>query len=154
MIKTILTASGKNFVTPLSIASLTQNKVYENLFSIENESEMDHIALSRWCDIILVVPATANSIAKFANGRADDLSSTIVLASNKQIILVPAMNVRMWMHQATKLNMKKILSYGYLSIGPKMGEMACGEYGEGKMASPIEIYKNLQKYFSLHQSSQ
>ena len=147
-IKTVLTSGGKNFITPLSIASLSQNKVYEDLFDSQNEAEMNHIALSRWCDLILVVPATANLIAKFANGQSDDLASTLVLASDKQIILVPAMNVRMWIHDATQLNMKKLLNYGYLSLGPDSGEMACGEYGEGKMLSPNKIHEYLQSYFS------
>ena len=103
-IKVVLTKSGKKFVTPLSIASLSQNKVYKDIFDSEKESEMDHISLSRWCDIILFAPITANSIAKLASGRADDLASTLILASNKQIILVPAMNVRMWLHKATQNN--------------------------------------------------
>jgi len=146
-IKTVLTKGGKNFITSLSISSLTQDKVYENIFDSQSESEMDHISLSRWCDIILVAPATANLIAKFASGRADDMASTIILASNKQVILVPAMNVRMWIHQATQNNMSKLLNYNYLSIGPSTGEMACGEFGEGKMSSPEEIVKYLESYF-------
>ena len=108
---------------------------------------MDHITLSRWADIILVVPATANLIAKFANGISNDLASTLVLASNKQVILAPAMNLRMWIHEATKSNMKKLINYGYLSIGPDTGEMACGEYGEGKMSEPTKIYEYLNNYF-------
>jgi len=147
-IKTVLTKSGKEFVTPLSIASLTQNKVYEELFDSNNEAEMDHITLSRWCDVILVVPATANSISKFSYGNAEDLASTLVLASDKKVILVPAMNVRMWMHQATQENVSKLLNYGYLCIGPEIGEMACGEYGEGKMSEPTKIIEFLNNFFS------
>ncbi len=147
-IKVVLTNSGKNFVTPLSISSLSKNKVYETLFDSENEAEMDHISLSRWCDMILFSPATANSISKLAYGRADDLASTLVLASNKQIVLVPAMNVRMWLHKSTQDNMNKLLDYGYLSVGPNIGEMACGEYGEGKMSTPNEIYNYIKDYFS------
>ncbi len=147
-IKVVLTESGKKFVTPLSIASLSQNKVYENLFNFENEAEMDHISLSRWCDIILFVPITANSIAKLATGKADDLASNLILASNKQVMLVPAMNVRMWLHKATQNNINKLLDFGYLSIGPNTGEMACGEFGQGKMSSPEEIYNFLENYFS------
>ena len=147
-IKIVLTESGKKFVTPLSLAALSQNKVYENFFDSEKEAEMDHISLSRWCDIILFVPATANSISKLASGRADDLASTLILASNKQIILVPAMNVRMWLHKSTQKNFDKLQDFGYLSIGPLTGEMACGEYGEGKMASPEQIYEFLENYFS------
>ena len=146
-VKVVLTKSGKKFVTPLSIASLSQNKVYENLFDAEKESEMDHISLSRWCDIILFVPITANSISKLASGRADDLASTLILASNKQIILAPAMNVRMWLHKSTQTNINRLLDYGYLSVGPSVGEMACGEHGEGKMSTPEEIFEFVKNYF-------
>jgi len=147
-IKVVLTESGKKFVTPLSIASLSKNKIYYNIFDDENEGEMDHISLSRWCDIILFAPITANSIAKLASGRADDLASTLILASNKQVILVPAMNVRMWLHKSTQNNLHKLLDYGYLSIGPSTGDMACGEYGEGKMSTPNEIFEFIKNYFS------
>ena len=119
-IKTILTNSAKEFITPLSVASLSQGKVYSDLFSVENETEMDHIALSRWADVILIAPATANTISKLAQGTTDDLASTVVLASNKEIYLAPAMNVRMWEHQSTKQNLKKLLSYGYKLIGPEI----------------------------------
>jgi len=147
-IKTVLTKSGKEFVTPLSITSLTQNKVYEELFDSNSEAEMDHITLSRWCDVILVSPATANSISKFSYGNAEDLASTLVLASDKKVILVPAMNVRMWKHQATQENVSKLLNYGYLCVGPEIGEMACGEYGEGKMSEPTKIIEFLNNFFS------
>jgi len=147
-VKTILTKSAKKFITPLSVASLSQEKVYDDLFNSENESEMDHISLSRWCDIILFAPVTANSIAKLASGRAVDFSSTLILASNKQVILAPAMNVRMWLHKSTQSNINKLLDFGYLSVGPSTGEMACGEYGEGKMSSPNQIYEFTKNYFS------
>jgi len=146
-IKVVLTKSGKKFVTPLSVASLSQNKVYEDIFDSEKEAEMDHISLSRWCDIILFAPITANSVAKLASGKADDLASTLILASNKQVILVPAMNVRMWLHKATQNNINKLLDFGYISVGPSIGEMACGEYGEGKMSSTDEIYEFIKNYF-------
>ena len=146
--KVVLTESGKKFVTPLSISSLSQNKVYQDMFDSEKEAEMDHISLSRWSDIILFAPVTANSIAKLASGRADDLASTLILASNKQIILAPAMNVRMWLHKSTQTNIGKLLDFGYLCIGPLTGEMACGEYGEGKMSSPEQISKFIKNYFS------
>ena len=146
-IKVVLTESGKKFVTPLSIASLSKNKVYHDLFDSDNEASMDHISLSRWCDIILFAPITANSIAKLALGKADDLASTLILASNKQVLLAPAMNVRMWLHKSTQANMKKLLDYGYLSIGPSTGEMACGEYGEGKMSTPEQIFEFINNYF-------
>ena len=146
-IKTILTNSAKEFITPLSVASLSQGKVYSDIFSVENETEMDHIALSRWADVILIAPATANTISKLAQGTTDDLASTVVLASNKEIYLAPAMNVRMWEHQSTKENLKKLISYGYKLIGPEIGEMACGEYGEGKMSEPDKISNEINNYF-------
>ena len=146
-IKTILTANAKEFVTPLSVASLSQGKVYSDLFSVENETEMDHIALSRWADIILVAPATANSISKFAQGTTDDLASTVVLASNKNIYLAPAMNVRMWEHKSTKQNLEKLKDFGYIIIGPEIGDMACGEYGQGKMSDPEIISAEINNYF-------
>jgi len=146
-IKTILTNSAKEFITPLSVASLSQGKVYSDLFSVENETEMDHIALSRWADVILIAPATANTISKLAQGTTDDLASTVVLASNKEIYLAPAMNVRMWEHESTKHNLKKLVSYGYKLIGPEIGEMACGEYGEGKMSEPDKISNEINNYF-------
>ena len=145
-IRTILTKNAKKFVTPLSIASLSQGKVYDDLFSIENELEMDHIALSRWADVIIVAPATANTISKLASGNAEDLASTVILASNKQVYLAPAMNVRMWEHKSTKNNLKNLISYGYKVIGPITGDMACGEYGEGKMSEPIEIFNEIQNF--------
>jgi phosphopantothenoylcysteine decarboxylase / phosphopantothenate---cysteine ligase len=148
-IKTILTKSAKEFVTPLSVTSLSKGKVYEDLFSSQNETEMDHIALSRWADIILVAPATANTISKLSSGLTDDLASTVILASNKDIFIVPAMNVRMWEHPSTKENLSKLKNYGYKIIGPENGDMACGEYGEGKMTEPNEILKNIKDYFSL-----
>jgi len=147
IIKTILTKSGAEFVTPLSITSLSQSKVYQDLFSIENESEMDHISLSRWADLILIAPATANTISKLANGNSDDLASTVTLASNKKIFIAPAMNVRMWDHQSTKQNIAKLKTYNYRLIGPEIGDMACGEYGEGKMSEPQEIINELESYF-------
>ena len=147
-VKTILTKSAKNFVTPLSITSLSKEKVYEDIFSIENESEMDHISLSRWADLIIVCPATANTISKLSSGTSDDLASTVMLASNKDIYLAPAMNVRMWEHPSTKENLSKLKNYGYKIIGPDIGEMACGEYGEGKMTEPNEIIKEIQSYFN------
>jgi len=147
IIKTILTKSGAEFVTPLSVTSLSQSKVYQDLFSLENEAEMDHISLSRWADLILIAPATANTISKLANGNSDDLASTVTLASNKKIFIAPAMNVRMWDHQSTKENIDKLKTYDYKLIGPKIGDMACGEYGEGKMSEPKEILDELEIYF-------
>ena len=148
-IKTILTKSAKEFVTPLSIASLSQGKVYDDLFSVENENGMDHISLSRWADLILVEPTTANTISKLAKGSSEDLASTVILASNKPIFLVPAMNVRMWEHPSTKENLKILKNYSYKIIGPEIGEMACGEYGEGKMTEPQEIINTINDYLSV-----
>jgi len=145
-IKTILTKSSKEFVTPLSITSLSGGKVYDDLFNIENEREMSHIALSRWADLILVEPATANTISKLAKGSSEDLASTVILASNKPIFLVPAMNVRMWEHPSTIENLNILKNYSYKIIGPEIGEMACGEYGEGKMTEPVDIVNRINDY--------
>merc|ERR1712096_5852 len=130
------------------MGSLSKNKVYQDIFDDEKEAEMDHISLSRWCDIILFAPITANSISKLASGKADDLASTLILASNKQVVLAPAMNVRMWLHKSTQTNIDKLLDYGYLSVGPTTGDMACGEYGEGKMSTPDQIFEFIKNYFS------
>ncbi|MDC0232134.1 bifunctional phosphopantothenoylcysteine decarboxylase/phosphopantothenate--cysteine ligase CoaBC [Pelagibacteraceae bacterium] len=146
-IKTILTKSAKEFVTPLSVSSLSQGKVYDDLFNLENELEMDHISLSRWADVILVAPTTANTISKLSTGSSDDLASTVMLAANKDIFLAPAMNVRMWEHPSTKENLRKLKSYNYKIIGPETGDMACGEFGEGKMTEPNEIIKIIEDYF-------
>ena len=147
-VKTILTKSSKEFITPLSVASLSQEKVYDDLFNAENEAEMDHISLSRWADVIVVAPATANTISKLSAGSSNDLASTVILASDKDIFLTPAMNVRMWEHPSTKENLKKLKSYGYKVIGPEIGDMACGEFGEGKMTEPKEILKEIEIYFN------
>ena len=147
-VKTILTQSGKEFVTPLSVSALTQSKTFENIFDKNSEVEMDHISLSRWANLIIVVPTTANFMTKLCLGKAEDLATTVILASNKDILLVPAMNVRMWIHKATQQNVKILKDYGYLFIGPEKGEMACGEYGEGKMSSPRQIYSFIEKYFN------
>ena len=147
-VKTILTKSAKEFITPLSVTSLSQEKVYDDLFNVENETEMDHISLSRWSDLILVAPATANTISKLSTGSSDDLASSVILASDKDIFLTPAMNVRMWEHPSTKENLNKLRNYGYKIIGPEIGDMACGEFGEGKMTEPKEILKTINDYFS------
>ena len=146
-IKTIITKSGKEFVTPLSVASLANSKPYEDIFDVNNESDIDHISLSRWADLILVVPTTANLMAKLVAGKAEDLATTVILASNKEIILVPAMNIKMWLHKATQKNVKLLLDYGHRFIGPINGTMACGEYGEGKMSGPRQIYSYIKNYF-------
>ena len=147
-IKTILTKSGKEFVTPLSITTLTKSKTFEDIFDKNSEAEIDHIALSRWADLIIILPTTANFMTKLSIGKAEDLATTVILASNKDILLVPAMNVRMWLHKATQKNVKTLQDYGYNFIGPEKGEMACGEFGEGKMSSPRQIYSYLKNYFN------
>lgn len=146
-VKTILTNNAKNFITPLSVASLSQEKVYTDLFNSDNESEMDHISLSRWSDLILIAPATANTISKISFGLSDDLASTVVFASDKKIFIAPAMNVRMWEHQSNKENLKKLIDFGHEIIGPETGEMACGEYGMGKMSEPVTIINHINNYF-------
>jgi len=147
-IKTILTKSGREFVTPLSLTTLTGTRTFENIFDKESEAEIDHIALSRWADIVIVMPTTANFMSKLSIGKAEDLATTVLLASNKDILLVPAMNVRMWLHKATQSNLKTLQDFGYLFIGPEKGEMACGEFGEGKMSSPRQIFAYLKNYFN------
>jgi phosphopantothenoylcysteine decarboxylase/phosphopantothenate--cysteine ligase len=148
VIKAILTKSGKEFVTPLSITTLTKSRTFEDLFDKNSEAEIDHISLSRWADLVIVLPTTANFMTKLSVGKAEDLATTVLLASNKDIVLVPAMNVRMWLHKATQKNLKILLDYGYHFIGPEKGEMACGEYGEGKMSSPRQILSYLKNYFN------
>ena len=148
VVKSIITKSGKEFVTPLSVTTLTNNKTFEDIFDKNSEAEMDHISLSRWADLIIVIPTTANFMTKLCIGKAEDLATTVILASNKDVLLVPAMNVRMWIHKATQKNVKILQDYGYLFIGPEKGEMACGEYGEGKMSSPRQIYSYLDNYFN------
>ena len=147
-VKTILTKTAEEFVTPLSISSLSKNKVYRNQFDINEEAEMDHITLSRWADLILIAPATANIIENIANGSANDFINTIVLASNKKIFLAPAMNVKMWENEATQINITKLESRNFILIGPSIGQLACGEYGEGRMASINEIEFTIKNHFN------
>ncbi|MDC0511844.1 bifunctional phosphopantothenoylcysteine decarboxylase/phosphopantothenate--cysteine ligase CoaBC [Pelagibacteraceae bacterium] len=146
-VKTIITKSGKEFVTPLSLTILTKSKTYEDMFD-KVGTEIDHISLSRWADLIIVLPTTANFMSKLSIGKAEDLATTVLLASNKDTLLIPAMNVRMWIHKATQLNVKILQDFGYLFLGPEKGEMACGEFGEGKMSSPRQIYGYLKNYFN------
>jgi phosphopantothenoylcysteine decarboxylase/phosphopantothenate--cysteine ligase len=134
-----LTRAGKEFVTALSLSSLTGDKVYEHLFSLTDEAEMGHIELSRDADLLVVAPATADLLAKMANGIANDLASTALLATDKPVLAAPAMNVRMWQHTATQRNLARLKADGVTFVGPGDGEMACGEYGPGRMAEPAEI---------------
>lgn len=135
----VLTKSASNFITSLSISAISKTKVYSDLFDLNDETEMGHIQLSRVSELLVVAPATANLISKFANGIADDLATTLVLATDKKVLLAPSMNVRMWNHPATKENIIKLKQFGFELIGPNSGEMACGEFGLGRMAEPIEI---------------
>ena len=147
LIKTILSKNAHKFVTPLSVGSLSQEKVYSDLFDPASEAEMDHISLSRWADIILIAPATANTLSKISNATADDLASTVLLAADKEFFIVPAMNVRMWENVSNKNNVDVLKNMGHEFIGPDIGDMACGEYGEGKMTEPPEIVKYLEEKF-------
>ncbi len=147
-IKTILTKGAMEFITPLSVSSLSSEKVYTDLFDFKNEAEMDHISLSRWADVVLFAPTTANKIAQLSNGLAVDLATTVALASNKDIFLAPAMNVRMWENAIFKSNLVKLINSNYKIIGPNIGEMACGEYGLGKFSEPQEISLFISDYFN------
>jgi len=138
-VRAVMTKAAKRFVTPLSVASLTGTKVYDDLFSLTDEAEMGHIELSRSADLVVVAPATANLMAKMAQGLADDLASTLLLATDKRVLLAPAMNVRMWLHPATRRNRATLAADGVLTVGPGDGVMACGEYGPGRMAEPLDI---------------
>ena len=135
----VLTRAGAEFVTPLSVSALSGHKVYQELFDLTDEAEMGHIQLSRAAELLVVAPATADLMAKMATGRADDLASTLLLATDKRVLVVPAMNVRMWGHPATQRNLAALRGDGVLMVGPNEGEMACGEYGPGRMAEPVEI---------------
>ncbi|WP_297495118.1 bifunctional phosphopantothenoylcysteine decarboxylase/phosphopantothenate--cysteine ligase CoaBC [Acidocella sp.] len=135
----VLTAAGEKFVTPLSLQALTGGKVYQDLFSLTDESEMGHIELSRAADLVVIAPATANILAKLVAGLADDLASTLALATDKPVLVAPAMNVRMWEHAATRANMAVLQQRGVLVVPPDEGAMACGEFGPGRLAEPPAI---------------
>lgn len=149
----ILTRGGAEFVTPLSVASLAGHKVYQDLFDLNEEAEMGHIELSRSADLIVVAPATAHILARMANGLADDLATTTLLATDTDILVAPSMNVRMWNHKATQINVSALLQNNIDFVGPNEGVMACGEYGPGRMAEPDEIvaaiFKKLDPRVSL-----
>ncbi len=146
--RAILTKAGAEFVTPLSVGSLTGDKVYSDLFNLTDESEMGHIELSRSADLVVVAPATADLMAKAAQGLANDLASTALLATDKPVLFAPAMNVRMWEHKATQRNVRTLIDDGALITGPDEGEMACGEFGPGRMSEPLEIADAIEAYFS------
>ncbi|HEX4293395.1 MAG TPA: bifunctional phosphopantothenoylcysteine decarboxylase/phosphopantothenate--cysteine ligase CoaBC [Rhizomicrobium sp.] len=138
-VRAILTKAGAEFVTPLSVGSLAGEKAFQDLFSLTDEAEMGHIQLSRAADLVVVAPATADLMAKLANGHANDLASTALLATDKRVLMAPAMNVRMWNHPATQRNLATLKGDGVIFVGPGDGEMACGEFGPGRMAEPLEI---------------
>lgn len=147
-VMSVLTPAGAEFVTPMSLAALTGRPVRQDLFMPEDETAMGHIELSRWADLVVVAPATAGLIAKAANGLADDLASTTLLATDKRVLMAPAMNVRMWLHPAVQANMARLKGFdgfqGAAVVGPDEGEMACGEFGPGRMAEPQAILKAIQ----------
>jgi phosphopantothenoylcysteine decarboxylase/phosphopantothenate--cysteine ligase len=140
-VRPILTRAGAEFVTPLSLSALAEDKVYADLFSLTDEAEMGHIELSRSADLVVVAPATADLMAKAANGLANDLASTTLLATDKPVLMAPAMNVRMWLHAATVRNFEQLKADGVHFVGPDEGAMACGEYGPGRMAEPAAIFE-------------
>jgi phosphopantothenoylcysteine decarboxylase/phosphopantothenate--cysteine ligase len=140
-VRPILTAAGAQFVTPLSLSALAEDKVYSELFSLTDEAEMGHIELSRSADIVVVAPATADLMAKAANGLAGDLASTTLLATDKPVLMAPAMNVRMWENAATRRNLATLRADGVAFVGPDEGAMACGEFGAGRMAEPAAIFE-------------
>jgi phosphopantothenoylcysteine decarboxylase / phosphopantothenate---cysteine ligase len=135
----VMTRAAAEFVTPLSVAALAGERVYQDLFNLTDEAEMGHIQLSRVADLIVVAPATADLMTKMVGGRADDLASTLLLATDTKVLVAPAMNVRMWQHAATQRNLAQLRADGVLFVGPNDGEMACGEFGPGRMAEPLEI---------------
>ena len=147
-VRAVLTAGGARFVTPLSLAALTEDKVYQDLFSLTDESEMGHIRLSREADLVVVAPATADILARMAAGLADDLATTALLATDKPVLVAPAMNVEMWAHPATRANMAVLEGRGVLRVGPGSGDLACGETGAGRMAEPEDILAAIEARFA------
>ena len=135
----VLTRAGEEFVTPLSVSALAGQKLYRDLFDLGDEAEMGHIQLSRVADLVVVAPATADLMAKMASGVANDLASTLLLATDTPVLIAPAMNVRMWDHPATQRNLATLRGDGIHVVGPNDGDMACGEFGPGRMSEPLEI---------------
>ncbi len=148
-VRCVLTRAAKEFVTPLTVSGLSGNKVYDEVFSLTDEAEMGHIQLSRDADLLVVAPATANLMAKMAQGLADDLASTVLLATDKPVLIAPSMNVRMWLHPATQRNLYQLHRDGIFSIAPNEGSMACGEYGPGRMAEPLEILAEIERVLAV-----
>ncbi len=146
-VRCVLTRGGSQFVTPLSLAALSEDKVYTELFSLTDEAEMGHIQLSRDADLLVVAPATADLLAKMTHGQADDLASTVLLATDKDVMVAPAMNVRMWEHAATQANLETLRQRGVHVVGPEEGDMACGEYGLGRLSEPDDIAAAVSDFF-------
>jgi phosphopantothenoylcysteine decarboxylase/phosphopantothenate--cysteine ligase len=146
--RAVLTRGGAAFVTPLSLSVLTEEKAFTELFDLKDEAEIGHIRLAREADLIVVAPATADLMAKMAHGLADDLATAVLLAADKTVLVAPAMNVRMWQHPATRRNVARLRDDGIAFVGPNEGEMACGEYGEGRMAEPGEIVQAIERLLS------
>ena len=144
-VRCIMTAAARHFVTPLSVASLSEDKVYDDLWSLTDESEMGHIRLSREADLVVVAPASADLIARMAAGLADDLATTALLASDKPVLIAPTMNLMMWNHPATQANLATLEKRGVMRVGPGSGELACGEVGSGRMAEPLEIITAIER---------
>lgn len=147
-VRTILTEAGAQFVTPLSVGTLTGEPVFQSLFDLTREAEIGHIELSRDADLLVVAPATADLMAKMANGLTGDLATTTLLATDKPVLIAPAMNVRMWAHRATQRNLEQLMADGVEIVGPNEGPMACNEYGFGRMAEPAEILAAIEQHFS------
>ena len=141
----VVTAGGQHFVTPMTLAALSENQIYTTLWDLKDEAEMGHIQLSRAADLVLVCPATADLIARMAAGVADDLATTLLLATDKPVVVVPAMNVRMWQHPATIRNVERLRADGITVLEPDEGPMACGEYGPGRLPEPQAIVDFLTK---------
>lgn len=138
-VRCVTTRAAGQFVTPLTLAAVSEDHVYDDLFSLKDEREMGHINLSREADLLVVAPATADIMARMAAGLADDLASTVLLATDKPVLIAPAMNVRMWQHPATQRNLERLRADGVAVVGPNEGDMACGEFGPGRMSEPLEI---------------
>ena len=146
-VRCVLTAGGSHFVTPMTLAALSENKVYTSLWDLKDEVEMGHIQLSREADLLVVCPATADLLAKMAAGLADDLATTLLLATDKPVLAAPAMNVRMWQHPATTRNVAQLREDGVTVLEPDEGEMACGEFGPGRLPEPDSILQAIQARF-------
>ena len=150
-VRVVLTKAAEAFVTPLTAAALSGDKVYRELFDLTDETEMGHIMLSRQADLVVVAPATANLMAKAASGQADDLATTLLLATDKPVLMAPAMNVRMWHHVATQRNLGQLIADGVTFVGPEEGDMACGEFGLGRMSEPETIFGAIQERLAASQ---